>query len=1021
MNSFLRWPGGKRSLVPNIREAFGGPTGRYVEPFLGGGAVFFARRTAGDLTGHVLLSDVNPRLMITYAGVRGCLDAVIAELRTFPWDADFLADPTPPYLRYREQFNTITLTENNVHRIAALLIWLNRACFNGLYRENQKGGFNAHVGDKAPMIDLDNLRACSAALQGVTLRFQSYTDSFAGLAALQRREPRDDTQVYVDPPYWPVSDTAKFTQYSKGGFNGADQIRLAALCCDSGARVVASNAGLPPVRALYEGHGFEIREVQVRRAINVDPTKRGAVPEYVMVRGPLKSACLIDHASDRTPVFVPTVPSEDPSMPSAPPAVPAFPIVKHLTGTLKNGVDVDLGQFTLIIGPNGSGKTACVTVLELAITGKMSGVLNRDEIAATGQNAWMISEQSDDGFVTCKATLSTGATSIFSNGKVVGGYTNALPLRDVIAALSGSVDATRRWLLGVACTASHDDVAARFPENIRQAYALAVASRHHINAIDVLLAIQAETKKAASSATKEAKRLVESSAQRAMGLGMQPTDDQIDQARALAQHTPSTSMRSTPLPDLAKAQAQCQQAISAFETARAQHDGLATQITDEAKTAASKIPGLQALNGAVEFHRGWLARNPTTPAIGCMCCGNTTVAFDIDAWNSRAQAVGGALQVMHTHAQAATTLERMRQTMEQTRQIALAEVKRLETVQAEYTRIDAENATMPWVDPAASRAAKDAIETYATLQAARSSWAAVEADRARAFDLQGQAAQADAMHGECTRVLGVLLDDAVAAFEAKVNRFLPEKYRFGLELRGKDGEPRCRFGFVVNLPQGPVLRPILSGAEEATLWVALAAATWRNDSGGPGILIPPERDFDAVNAVEVLRALRAGILSAGLPFQVVWTKAVPAGETFTVPEGWHVITRGGAKASVEGKAKRTRKAKTEDVKAEDVKAEDAPGNAPGAAQDGPPAATPVGVPPLGAHIGYCLAVDSEGDVCNQPVYLSPSGEVCDGGHGGWEYRKTPAEHPPKDFTVPARPARPVHENNGVSSSSYVLE
>ena len=162
----------------------------------------------------------------------------------------------------------------------ARLLYLNKTCFNGLYRVNRRGEFNVPWGkwpaDKTPRIcDRENLLVCSQRLQAAILKCEDFAPS------LQRAEPGDF--VYLDPPYVPASKTANFTAYTASGFTPADLERLADACCELTIRrvkFVLSNADVPAVRDAFAG--FEIHEVKARRSVNCDASKRGPVGELVI-------------------------------------------------------------------------------------------------------------------------------------------------------------------------------------------------------------------------------------------------------------------------------------------------------------------------------------------------------------------------------------------------------------------------------------------------------------------------------------------------------------------------------------------------------------------------------------------------------------------------------------------------------------------------------------------------------------------------------------------------------------------
>jgi DNA adenine methylase len=271
---FLKWAGGKRQLVPAIRELMPRTYNRYVEPFVGGGALFFAVAPDGTKHERVILGDVNRELMTTYLGVRDDLDAVIASLA----EHKRLHDKAH-YLETRARGFDELYGEGSM---AARMIYLNKTCFNGLYRVSQKKGtFNVPMGRyKDPTIlDEPGLRACSAVLHHADAQIHK------GDYKLVCRHAEKGDFVYFDPPYAPTSATANFVGYAQGGFGEDEQRALAQLfsdLTDEGVYCILSNADTPFVRELYAD--FPIREVKRSGAMNSKASKRQAVPE-LLIRG----------------------------------------------------------------------------------------------------------------------------------------------------------------------------------------------------------------------------------------------------------------------------------------------------------------------------------------------------------------------------------------------------------------------------------------------------------------------------------------------------------------------------------------------------------------------------------------------------------------------------------------------------------------------------------------------------------------------------------------------------------------
>ena len=266
----LKWAGGKRQLLPELMRRLPKRFGAFHEPFVGGGALFFALHRAGRLT-RTALTDVNPALIEVYLAVRDHLDELIALLLERKNDKD-------EYYEVRAwEPADLSLPER-----AARVLYMNKTGFNGLYRENSKGKFNVPFGRyEAPNIcDEPNLRAVSSALQDVEIAVRDFRD------ILTHAAPGD--LVYFDPPYLPVSVTSSFTAYAKGGFGLSDQRDLrdvARALVTKGVHVLLSNSDTEVIHDMYsEFKGFKIDVVQATRAINSKASGRGKIGE-VIVRG----------------------------------------------------------------------------------------------------------------------------------------------------------------------------------------------------------------------------------------------------------------------------------------------------------------------------------------------------------------------------------------------------------------------------------------------------------------------------------------------------------------------------------------------------------------------------------------------------------------------------------------------------------------------------------------------------------------------------------------------------------------
>lgn len=266
---FLKWVGGKGKLLSQLVPLL--PSGvermRHVEPFAGGAAMFFARTPE-----RAVLCDFNRSLVDTYLAVRDELEAVIGELETLS-----MSHAAGSYYGVRERYNAVGKRQSRSER-AAMFIYLNKTCFNGLHRVNRRGEFNVPEGRyKNPRIlDEPTLRAASRALARADIRQASFEDMLGYV--------RPGDFVYLDPPYEPVSETASFTAYAAGdGFSRADQTRLRDVVVEldrRGAKVMLSNSDVPFIRELYAQ--FRIDLVAAPRAINCDARGRGLVSEVVV-------------------------------------------------------------------------------------------------------------------------------------------------------------------------------------------------------------------------------------------------------------------------------------------------------------------------------------------------------------------------------------------------------------------------------------------------------------------------------------------------------------------------------------------------------------------------------------------------------------------------------------------------------------------------------------------------------------------------------------------------------------------
>lgn len=265
----VKWVGGKRQLLPQILPLIPKRMTAYCEPFLGGGAVLFALQPK-----RALVNDLNQDLITVYRVIKEDADALIEHLSRH--------ENTPEYFyrirdldRDKEAYAALSDVEK-----ASRLLYLNKTCYNGLFRVNASGAFNSPYGHyrRPNIVNEQTIRGVSRYFNSCDITF------FSGdFTSVLEQVPKGGF-VYLDPPYDPVSDTASFTGYNRGGFGREEQVRLKE-CCDAltarGVKFLLSNSATPFIRELYGSYRVSI--VQARRAVNSVASRRGAIEE-VLVR-----------------------------------------------------------------------------------------------------------------------------------------------------------------------------------------------------------------------------------------------------------------------------------------------------------------------------------------------------------------------------------------------------------------------------------------------------------------------------------------------------------------------------------------------------------------------------------------------------------------------------------------------------------------------------------------------------------------------------------------------------------------
>ena len=261
----LKWAGGKRQLLPDLLNNLPKTFNNYYEPFVGAGALFFKLQPS-----NAYISDINPELINLYKIIRNDVNALINDLKTHKNNEEYFyvmrnLDRTPEYKKL-----------SNIQK-ASRFIYLNKTCFNGLYRVNSKGEFNVPFGkySNPKIIDEINLLNCSKLLKNTEIQNESFTEII--------NKVKKNDFIYFDPPYMPVSQTSSFTSYTKDSFDINMQIKLKELCdelSERGVYFLLSNSDVLFINEIYSC--YEIKKVFAGRAINSEGSKRGKITEVLI-------------------------------------------------------------------------------------------------------------------------------------------------------------------------------------------------------------------------------------------------------------------------------------------------------------------------------------------------------------------------------------------------------------------------------------------------------------------------------------------------------------------------------------------------------------------------------------------------------------------------------------------------------------------------------------------------------------------------------------------------------------------
>lgn len=267
----VKWVGGKRQLLPEIKKYVPQKFNMYFEPFVGGGAVLFELQPK-----QAIVNDINKELINLYSVIQNNVEELIDKLS----NSHLYSNTSECYYRIREldreptQYNKMTRIDK-----AARVLYLNKTCYNGLYRVNSMGEFNTPFGSyKNPnIVNEITLRAVNQYFKESNIKFLN------GDFEQTVKSAKKEDFVYFDPPYVPISKTSNFTSYSESGFGEMEQIRLKQLCDKldkKGVKFLLSNSDCEFIRELY--HDYRINTIQAKRAINSKGNNRGAISEVLI-------------------------------------------------------------------------------------------------------------------------------------------------------------------------------------------------------------------------------------------------------------------------------------------------------------------------------------------------------------------------------------------------------------------------------------------------------------------------------------------------------------------------------------------------------------------------------------------------------------------------------------------------------------------------------------------------------------------------------------------------------------------
>jgi hypothetical protein len=566
------------------------------------------------------------------------------------------------------------------------------------------------------------------------------------------------------------------------------------------------------------------------------------------------------------------------------------PYVVFAESNLKGGIRVSLAPKTLIIGPNGTGKSAVVNTVELATSGRVSDLRGRREVAK--ESDLMELSPGPKVELLARALLSNGQDCVWRAGgkKKAASHKvpdcvnieSVFPLRPVHDAVLGNIDTARKFFIQYAVGAITDkDVLARIPESLHPFYKRATlqTSLSTGSPVDRLLSALEHAKKQARDAEKQAKAAESVSSDAAQGLAPLPTEaeekalaDAVREAQSRVDAAKRVLTQRETVDAALKERDELQSKLKLAEQAylAAQQEAVASRASLE----ATPVP--QAASDEVLALRATIEAHTAVNAQGCQCCGAASVVpgswaarlAALDAWFASQREATAAYE--NAKARHTTAMVKEQQAFNEGKAV----YERAQAVAAVLKDIPTEVPTLEYV-MACEEAVQKLRDRQREIDVLKASWAAVSRGKDSVNDAKVNAETWDKLVDACMEAIKLLLDAGVSGFQSRVQAFLPERDRYAVMLRDGD-KPTFRYG----LKRGSMVHTALSGAEWARVMAAMAAVCKDPSPKMVSLVVPEERAFDAVTLFDVLTSF------TDIDGQVLVASPIaPA----SIPAGWLVV------------------------------------------------------------------------------------------------------------------------------------